>query len=72
MGAGNKLSFLRALDLECMLERHASFSRHYWYHPYITSAKGWVDGIRKWQFLLMFSTIDVNIGRVVESEKVQK
>ena len=41
--------------------------------PQITSAKGvgWV-GSENWQFLLTFSTIHVDVGRVGGSEKVQK
>ena len=39
-------------------------------HPYITSAKGL--GLEKWQFLLTFSTIFVDVEWLGGSEKVQK
>ena len=39
---------------------HKYFNIGWWYirdHPYITSAKYWVGGSRKWPVLLTFSTI---------------
>ena len=31
-------------------------------HSRITSAKSWVGGVRKWQFLLIYSTIYADVG----------
>ena len=31
-------------------------------HSCITSAKGWVSGVRKWQFLLIYSTVYADVG----------
>ena len=31
-------------------------------HSSITSAKKWVGGVRKWQFLLIYSTIYADVG----------
>ena len=31
-------------------------------HSSITSAKRWVGGVRKWQFLLIYSTINADVG----------
>ena len=34
-------------------------------HSSITSAKRWVGGVRKWQFLLIYSTIHADVGGCV-------
>ena len=39
---------------------------------YVSKWTGWVGGSEKLQFLLMFSTMYADIGRVGGSEKVQK
>ena len=31
-------------------------------HSSITSAKKWMGGVRKWQFLLIYSTIYIDVG----------
>ena len=38
-------------------------------HSSITSAKRWVDGVRKWQFLLIYSTIYDDVGGWVSLKK---
>ena len=38
-------------------------------HSCITSAKRWVGGIRKWQFLLIYSTIYADVGGLVGLKK---
>ena len=38
-------------------------------HSSITSAKKWVGGVRKWQFLLIYSTIYADLGGWVGLKK---
>ena len=38
-------------------------------HSSITSAKRWVGGVRKWQFLLIYSTIYADVGGWVGLKK---
>ena len=38
-------------------------------HSSITSAKSWVGGVIKWEFLLIYSTIYANIGGWVSLKK---
>jgi hypothetical protein len=41
-------------------------------HSSITSAKRWVGGVRKWQFLLIYSTIYADVGGWVGRPKKAK
>ena len=38
-------------------------------HPSITSSKRWVDGVRKWQFLMIYSTVSHQRGGWVGLKK---
>ena len=43
----------------------ANFSKTYRDHSSIKSAKKWVGGVRKWQFLQIYSTIYADVGEWV-------
>ena len=43
-----------------------------WDHSSTTSAKMWVGGVRKWQFLLFYSTIYADVGGWVGLKKQKK
>ena len=41
---------------------HELYALVVWDDSSITSAKRWVGGVRKWQFLLIYSTVHADVG----------